>query len=109
MTMAYKKAKKVKRKMEIARDKRRIEIHLGTNERREPVSVYLSADEFVIENDTVIIYDNDLPVYANKGAWIHVIDIDNAKVLRLRQEMAEAPVPETESTKTGVLPPLEPA
>ena len=101
------KKKPYRRRQRVSKNKKRIQVHYGQ------VTHLFQADSFDVSEEGVLtITDDGVLVYANKNAWIYVMDLDGAQLLQeVQQTENQAPI-ETQESPAGpssVMPGLEPA
>ena len=99
------KGKPYRRRQRMSKNKKRIEVHYGN------ITHLFQADSFDVSEEGVLtITDNAKIVYANKQAWIYVMDLDNATILQTIQPTEVQAPRETEESPgpSSVMPGLEP-
>ena len=100
------KKKPYRRRQRVSKNKKRIEVHYGN------VTHLFQADSWSVSEEGVLtITDNDELVYANKNAWIYVMDLDGATLLQTIQPTEVQAPKETQESPgpSSVMPGLEPA
>lgn len=89
--------------------KKRIEVHYGTDEKGNSISALFAADSFRVEDGVLFVTDDGEDIFANKNAWVHVVDVDNANMLQPTARTEPVKNVEDEPTSSSVMPKLEPA
>ena len=95
-----------RRKKRVSNKTRRIEVHYGN------VTHLFQAEGFNVSDDGILtISENGEVIYANKNAWIYVMDLDRVTLLQPIQQTEVVPTTQTEEAPgpSSVMPGLEPS